>query len=33
MESLAINADRFGMTDQLVRILGNTIKEMGWYHS
>ena len=31
MESLSINRDRFGMSDQLVQILENTIKELGWY--
>lgn len=31
MESVRINAVRFEMDDQLVQILKNTIREMGWY--
>jgi len=31
MESVIINADRFGMSDQLVQVLWNTVKELGWY--
>jgi len=30
MKSLEINKKRFGLSDQLVQILLNTVKEMGW---
>lgn len=30
MKSLAINAERFGMSKQLVKIMINTVVEMGW---
>lgn len=30
VKSLEINRERFGISDQLARILENTVKEMGW---
>jgi len=30
MESLKINKERFGISDQLAEILENTVKNMGW---
>jgi hypothetical protein len=29
-ESLKINKERFGLSDQLAQIMQNTMKEMGW---
>lgn len=30
IESLKINKDRFGISDQLIRVIENTVREMGW---
>lgn len=30
MKSIAFNAERFGISEQLVKILTNTVVEMGW---
>lgn len=30
LKSIAINTERYGISDQLVQILKNTVEEMGW---
>lgn len=30
LESITINTERYGISDQLAQILKNTVKEMGW---